>query len=152
MKTKSESRTKRVLVSLWNVPRWLDLERLRAGKQYILSTVQRLFSAEKAEKSESFKAAKARLNLTDSAITERGKALLRLSVVMLGMAAVVFCYMIYQLVQAHFLAAILTGVVMLLALSLAFRYHFWYFQIEQQKLGCSFAEWFKQGLMGANDE
>ena len=36
----------------------------------------------------------------------------------------------------------------LIALVLAFRYHFWYFQMKQHKLGCTFNEWYRQGLLG----
>jgi intracellular multiplication protein IcmV len=45
-------------------------------------------------------------------------------------------------------AFIVSLVVTLIALILAYRYHFWYFQMKQRKLGCTFSEWYKQGLFG----
>ena len=98
---------------------------------------------------ESFEAAKVRLKLTDQDLLIRQKGLLRLVIIMLSTAMLLFIYFLYNLYYARFAAVLMSSVVMLLALVLAFRYHFWYFQIKQQKLGCTLKDWFWQGLMGA---
>lgn len=149
MKNKSESRTKRLIGRIFNVRSWIDYDRIRAGQKYILNTASTYFVPQDKKATESFDKAMARLKLTDADILARQTALLRTSIIIVGMAFAIFCYAIYNLFHAHYIAALLSVVVMLLALSLAFRYHFWYFQIKQHKLGCTLSEWFKQGLMGA---
>lgn len=148
MKNKSGSRTKRILSRLLNVRSWVDFDRVRAGQRYITGVCGTYFVPGKAKKTESFPAAVARLKLTDAALLAREKGLFRLSLTMVGAAILVFGYAVYNLYYAHFTAVLLSLLVMCLALVLAFRYHFWYFQIKHQKLGCSLSEWFNQGLMG----
>ncbi len=153
MKNKSESRTKRLVIRLFNVRSWVDQERLRAGGRYIVNACGTWLNPRKIKKTESFLAAIARLKLTQDMLLVRQQGLLRLSLIMASLAFVLFLYVLYNVFYAHYLAVLLSAVVMLLALVLAFRYHFWYFQIKRQKLGCSLYEWFRQGILGAqNDE
>ena len=156
MKNKSESRSKRLVKRLFNVRGWVDFDRVRTGGQWIISAASTYFIPQQARVTESFDEAKRRLNLTDKDLHQRQVGLLRLSLIMLGAGLLVFCYAIYNLFYAHYTSVLLSLVVTGLALVLAFRYHFWYFQIKQHKLGCTLPEWFhswfKQGVTGANDE
>ena len=152
MKNKSGSRTKRLFNRLFNVRSWIDYDRTRSGLRYLVSVGSTYLVPGKSTKTESFDAAVARLKLSEDVLREREKGLLRLSLIMVGMAFLIFCYTMYQLFYAHYLAVLVSTVVMCLALVLAFRYHFWYFQIKQHKLGCSISEWFSQGIMGTRDE
>lgn len=149
MKNTSKSRTRRLFNRLLNVRGWADIDRVRAGKDYIVDTCGTWLNPKKAKKVESFDAALMRLNLTDADLLTRQKGLLRLSFIMVGMAFLIFLYLLYNLFYARFLAVLLCTVVVLLALVLAFRYHFWYFQIKHRKLGCSVYEWFHQGILGS---
>jgi intracellular multiplication protein IcmV len=63
---------------------------------------------------------------------------------MIVAALLLFAYMTYEIYFGYFLGALLSLVVAFLALALAFRYHFWFFQIKQRRLGCSVSEWFNQ--------
>ena len=148
MKKTSESRTKRVFNRIFNVRTWADWDRMKSFTLYLTRGIKNLFVPQEKELEESFAAAQARLNLSDADMQVRQKSLYRLSLLMVVMAFLLFGYAIYHLVLANFLACILSLVVMTIALVLAFRYHFWYFQIKQRKLGCSLHEWFRQGLMG----
>lgn len=152
MKNKSGSRTKRLFNNLFRVRSWIDLDRIRAGQRYIATVCGTYLIPNKIRKTESFKAAQTRLKLTDEALLTRQKGLFRLSLIMLGMAILIFAYTLYNLFYGYYLAVLVSTVVMFLALVLAFRYHFWYFQIKHHKLGCSIYEWFSQGLMGAKNE
>ena len=152
MKNKSGSRTKRVFNSLFKVRSWIDLDRVRAGQRYIAGVCGTYLVPQKNKKTESFNAAKARLKLTDEALLTRQQGLFRLSLIMLGMACLLFGYTLYNLFHGYYFAVLVSTVVMFLALVLAFRYHFWYFQIKHHKLGCTIYEWFSQGLMGAKNE
>ena len=115
---------------------------------YLLNGIKNLFILQKKVKAASFEAIKEHLKLTDSELLLRQKALLRLSLLMVGFAVLLFFYAMYNFYFLHVSAGILSFVVMLIALVLAFRYHFWHFQIKERKLGCSIREWYKQGLLG----
>lgn len=152
MKNKSASRTKRLVTRLFNVRSWLDVARVRAGRQYISDACGTWFNPQKIKKIESFQAATARLNLNDEDLRIRQRGLLRLSIIMACMSFVIFAYTLYNLFYGRYMAVLLSTVVMLLGLVLAFRYHFWYFQIKHRKLGCSVYEWFSQGLLGVSQD
>ncbi len=153
MQKPSQSRVKRLFTSVFNVKSWIDLERIRSGKRYIVEQCSTYFVPRKIKKIESFDSAKARLNLSDQDVLVRQHGLLRLSLIMIGAAIIVFAYLMYNLFYAYYAAALVSLVVMMIALVLAFRYHFWYFQIKHKQLGCSVREWFRQGILGgAKDE
>ena len=71
---------------------------------------------------------------------------------MLLSACLIFVYAGYQFFYGSIKAFIVSLVVMLIALVLAFRYHFWYFQIKQRKLGCTFNEWYRRINRGERNE
>ena len=71
---------------------------------------------------------------------------------MVSLAMMLFLYFLYNLFYGRYAAVLLSSIVMLLALVIAFRYHFWYFQIQQRKLGCTLSDWFWQGLMGVSKD
>lgn len=67
---------------------------------------------------------------------------------MLITTVIALCYLVYLIIGGHWKGVLVCFGVVLLAASLAFRYHFWLFQLEKRKLGCSFREWLKEGLLG----
>lgn len=151
MKKKSGSRIARVFNRIVNVRKWADWERTKAFTLYLGNGFLRLFVPEKNPGAESFDSAMTRLKISDVDLLLKQKALFRLSIVMTSLAGLIFIYSGYQLFFGAFKAAIVSLVVAMIALVLAFRYHFWYFQIKKRKLGCTFNEWFKQGLMGEKE-
>ncbi|MFT4058573.1 MAG: type IVB secretion system protein IcmV [Legionella sp.] len=148
MKKHSNSKIVKLLGSILNVRAWFDWERVRAFTLYLVNGFKRLFVPQKNFKAQSFKEASTKLNLNDENLHIKQNALLRLSIIMLIAAFIIFSYAGYQLMYGSFKAMIVSLIVTLIALTLAFRYHFWYYQIKQRKLGCSFNEWFRQGLLG----
>ena len=94
-------------------------------------------------KSESFKHAVDTFKITEEDLEIKQKALMRLSILMLLMAFIIGIYAGYLLYHGAIRAGIVSLVVMGIAVVLAFRYHFWYFQIKKRKLGCTFTEWLK---------
>ena len=145
-------RTKRLFAALFNVKSWLDVDRIRAGFRFISEQGRQYFIPNSKKQVESFDAAMTRLGLSEEDIVVRQRGLLRLSIMMVFAAIAVFLYLLYNLAHRYYVAVALSTIVMLLALTLAFRYHFWYFQMKQRRLGCSLREWFGQGLMGVGDE
>ncbi len=136
------------LKRIFNVRDWIDWERVKAGGKYISKGVEGIFVISATRPVETFEEAQARMKLTDSALASRARALLQLSIVLVCLAVLLFVYAIYHFMYGTVHAGILTFSLMLLSMALAFRYHFWYFQIKTRKLGCSFREWFRQGLKG----
>jgi intracellular multiplication protein IcmV len=148
MKKQTDSKIIKMLGSILNVRAWFDWDRVKAFTLYLINGFKRLFVPKKNVETESFAEATAKLDINDESLQIKQKALFRLSIIMLISAIAIFGYAGYQLIFGSFKAMIVSLVVTLIALTLAFRYHFWYYQIKQRKLGCSFDEWFKQGLLG----
>lgn len=148
MKNKSGSRIGRVLSRIINVRSWVDWDRMKVFTRYLINGLKKFFVPQKREEGESFEAAKKRLKLKESDIAARQTGLLRLSILMIAVAFLLLAYSIYLFAIGGYRGGVVGFVVMLIALVLAFRYHFWYFQIKERKLGCTIQEWFKQGLMG----
>lgn len=157
MKNKtSNSRIVRVLGRIFNIPYWFDWERVKSFTVLVAAMFKRLFVVEieknfnepqKNVLTESFEAAQKSLQLSDSDLLERQKALHRLSILMALLAFSIFIYSGYQLFWGTFRAVLISLSVMMISLALAFRYHFWYYQIKSRRLGCSFNEWFKKGFL-----
>lgn len=151
MKKKSGSRIVRVLTKIINIRVWCDWDRMKAFTLYLAGGIKGLFIPQKIQDGESFNAAMAELKLSNEDLLIKQKALLRLSILMSAIAVMMLFYMGYQLFYGSFRAAVVSVVVMCIALVLAFRYHFWQFQIKKRKLGCTIHEWYKQGLLGEKE-
>lgn len=147
MKSTPESRIASLLKRIFKIGYWSDAERVKSFFQYIQALFQRLFVIESTATQESFEAVQAHLKLTDEALFIKQQALFRLSLLMFVFALFMFGYTVYQCFHGYFFAIVLSFIVSLLALAFAFRYHFWYFQIKQKKLGCSLHVWFTDGLL-----
>lgn len=151
MKKKSGKRIGSIFKRIINIRAWSDWDRMKAFSTYLLSGFKRLFVTQKNVQVESFDSAVNKLKLSEAELLIKQNALFRLSMVMLAAAIMILFYTGYQLFYGSFKAVIVSLVVMLIALVLAFRYHFWYFQIKHRKLGCTIKEWYKQGIMGEKE-
>lgn len=151
MKNQSGFKTVAVFKRIFNFRAWADWDRTRAATLYLVRSFKKFFVPQETEVVETFEAAQKRQNLSDYDLKKRQTGLWRLSVLMLIVAAFLFCYTLYHIYFLHIRAAILSVIVMLIALVLAFRYHFWYFQIRERKLGCTIREWYRRGLMGRSE-
>jgi intracellular multiplication protein IcmV len=114
----------------------------------LIDTIKKMFVPQKKEASESFESAVKRMQLTEEDLQLKEISLWRLSVLMLTMSVFIWIYAIYQFFEGTWIACVISLVVMMIGLALAYRYHFWYYQIKTRKLGVSFFEWFRQGLLG----
>lgn len=148
MKKQSESRIGRVFRRIFNVRAWFDYDRMKGWTDYLLSGIKKMFVPQKQVATESFAEAVKRMQLTEDDLQIKENSLWRLSVVMLILSVFILIYAIYQLIAGTWIASVISLVVMMIGLALAFRYHFWYYQIKARKLGVSVQEWFHQGLLG----
>ncbi|QMT58960.1 type IVB secretion system protein IcmV [Legionella sp. PC997] len=145
---KKQSRIGNLLRRIINVRRWFDWDRMKAFTLYLVNGFKRLFVPQKKVQGESFDDAVKHLNLTDESILSKQKSLFRLSIIMVFAALLIMGYAVFQLFYGSLKAFLVSIVVTLIALVLAFRYHFWYYQIKNRKLGCTFNEWYRKGLLG----
>ena len=145
---KSKSKINKAITHRFQFRNWVDWSRIKAGGEYISKGAKQIFFHSPQRPTETFLEAQERMKLTDASLNSRGRALWRLSVLMTCLASALFLYSIYHLFLGTIHSAILTLALMLVSLAFAFRYHFWYFQITQHKLGCSFNDWFRDGLLG----
>ncbi|MDF1646595.1 MAG: type IVB secretion system protein IcmV [Legionellaceae bacterium] len=148
MSEKPGSRLALLFARVFHFRLWLDVDRLKGFTQYLTGLLKKVFIPQPQKAEESFNDAKARLQLTDEQLLKRQQALLRTSILMLVLAGLLFFYGFYQLLYGGTLGVLLTLVVILIALTMAFRYHFWHFQIKEKKLGCSWKIWLNEGLLG----
>lgn len=132
-----------------NYKGWIDYERLVAGAQSIRAAASMfVIPSKKVVHSESLEHVMQRLHLTDKDIQERKQVFLQLFVLMLIITGCLLTYSTYLLIHQHFHGAIVSLALSLFTLGMFFRYHFWYFQLKQGKLGCDFMEWLKIGVLG----
>ena len=132
------------------VDRWLDLETIKHSSAYFGSRIRHLFRIKVSTHPESFEEATQRLDLNAQELAKQAKRYLLASYIFVGVA---FCFFIYAGILAYlgsWMGTCMAFCLMLYAVSVAFRFHFWHFQITQQKLGCTLqdyrAQWFKTQL------
>lgn len=141
------SRLTRVVTRVVNIPQWSDWGRLKSGYESIRALLLSFFKYEPKPQKNNFSTVSKKLNLSEADLEKRGRALYRMSILMLIIAILIFCYFIYHLIWGTYAGAILTVGVYSIALGLAFRYNFWYFQIKSRKLGCTWNEWLQEGIL-----
>jgi intracellular multiplication protein IcmV len=109
----------------------------------LLTLIKDTFKQQQAEISETFEEAMIRLNLTEQDLKERKKEFKRLFIIFSIISVVIFLYSVAIAVTKHNIGGFFMGfAVTLYALSHAFKYHFWLYQINKRKLGCTVREWF----------
>lgn len=144
---KTKSKISAAIVRRFNFRDWSDWSRVKSGGQYIVTGAKQVFIPNPKRPVESFSEAQRRMKLTDENLASRGRALWLISILMLVMSVALFCYSIYHFIFGTIHSAILTLSLSAIALAFAFKYNFWYFQITQRKLGCTFRDWYRHGLM-----
>lgn len=148
MKNRSYKRITGIIKNVFDLRKWADFDRMKAFTQYLGQGFKKMFIPQKKTTGESFEQAVTQYQLNEKDLFIQQKALFRLSLLMSLIALFIFFYGVYQLIYGSITGMLLSLIVLMIALVLAFRYHFWHFQIKQRKLGCSFKEWLHQGLMG----
>lgn len=124
---------------------------IKEGSSNIKQGVKVILQVQKPTHKETFAEAMVRLNLTEADIKERESNFLRLSLIITVFAILCLLYTLYLLWQAAFLSALLALVVTLLCIATAARYHFWYFQTKNRKLGCTIHEWLNARVDGGKE-
>lgn len=138
--------------TFFNPTAWFGYGEVKNVNRTIWDILKSLFTQSALTHPETFEEAKVRLKLTEEEIQQTGQNYLIFSLIFLafGLFGFMFgCYVLYH--HATFAGFMLGIAVTSLFLAQAFRYDFWYFQIKQRKLGCTFDEWW-QGKISANNQ
>lgn len=128
--------------SFVDVKKWSSYDEVSANAKTTVGLFRRLFHLSAQEtRQETYDEAIVRLGLTPEQIQERKKNFLYSALVYGAFALGFFLYFIYLLFQFRWYAACLTPILIALMVLAAYREHFWYMQMQKQKLGCNFHEW-----------
>lgn len=121
---------------------WLGYQGLKANTSSIWGIVRDLFYPPQETSSETFDEAMARMGVTETDLKEQSERYFIYATVFMTLAVITVLYSVYLLLSEHTFHGFLIGLaVSALFGSQAFRFHFWHFQIERRKLGCTFQEW-----------
>ena len=131
-----------------NVHQWIGLRNLATMSRGVATAVTNVFVPAKSERTESFQEAIERLNLTPQDVQEKQHAFFRIAMVMGAFGVLCLFYMLYLLWSGHLAAGLIDLIVSLIIFAYAFRFHFWYFQLKNKKLGCTFKEWMDAKVSG----
>lgn len=127
----------------FRVTSWLGLDNLRDVTGKVGTTARSVFTPEQPEQVETFEEALRRLNITAADLEKRHQEFRRLMFIYLLVAIAFFVYSLYIVIAFGNLMGFFIGLALtVFALTFAFRYHFWIYQIKHKKLGCTFKDWF----------
>lgn len=137
----------KVFKSMVDVPSWMGAATLKDSAKGIKDLSRSLFVPAKSEREETYEQAIARMGLTPEHLEKRKRSFFLASIVYLIVGLVFLSYTAYLFIRGAHVAVLLSGVLSMVALSLAVRENFWYFQMRERRLGCTLKEWFSF-LMG----
>ncbi|MGD9592508.1 MAG: type IVB secretion system protein IcmV [Candidatus Berkiella sp.] len=123
------------------VDRWMSWSYLGETADHFKVIFLDIVIPKKASTVETFEEAMNRLDLTEEDLISRQIEFTRLCYFFLALALVVVCYALYVAFTGSMVASLISFCLALYALTQAFRFHFWLFQIKNRKLGCSIKEW-----------
>lgn len=128
-----------------NPTEWLGYNELKENNKTIWDSSKDLFAVPKPQRQEQFDAAVSRLKLSNNDLETTKNDYLFLAYLFAALAILAVLFSFYVAINLNIAGFFLGFAMTALFAGQAFRYHFWAFQIEQRKLGCTFAEW-KQAL------
>jgi len=123
------------------VDKWIGASYLKQTVGHTFNFAKSLFIPKKANRSESFDESLTRLNLSEEQLKAKENEFLRLFAFHLLLAFLTFCYCVYLFYKNNWSGGCTTLCLSLYPLAVAFRFHFWLFQIKNRKLGCTIQEW-----------
>jgi intracellular multiplication protein IcmV len=121
---------------------WIGWDSLRTYNTLIFGILKNAFTPSEPTRKETFADAMQRMHLTEEDIQTNARNYLLYTTFFMICGALVFFFGFYLIFKYHTLHGWLLAMsASALFFGQAFRFHFWYFQIKQRKLGCTFQEW-----------
>lgn len=127
--------------TFFNPSAWLGYEQLKLHTSSLFGTLKAIFTVPTPTRQETFEEAMERQGLTEEDLADQEKTYYTYAMLFVLIGALVFIYGFYLLARSSLGGWMLAMACTSLFYAQAFKYHFYYFQIKQRKLGCTFAEW-----------
>lgn len=131
-----------------NVNEWVGFRSLTNMTTGLAEAIKAIFVPQKSERSETFEESIKRLDLSEADIKQRERSFLRIALFMAFLGVACIGYTLFLFWNAHFIPGLLALILTAIILAYAYRFHFWYFQVKNRKLGCTFDEWFNAKISG----
>ena len=123
------------------VDHWLGVRNIKNHTVSLINSIGSSFHIDNAEQIESFDDAMYRLNISPADLQARKNDFSRLFIGHFLVGIIVVCYALFLFTVGNWGGGLMALVLSLYPITLAFRFHFWLFQIKQKKLGCSLKDW-----------
>jgi intracellular multiplication protein IcmV len=121
--------------------KWFSWDLFKTSSLETYKIVKEAYHIPKTQRVESFNQAVARYQLTEEQVAVIKNRFYLFSVFFLICSLGIFIYAIEGLLNQHIMQGITSLCLVIFLGAKAFRYHFWYFQICQKKLGCTLTDW-----------
>lgn len=128
------------------VDKWTSYSYLKDSSKNIKGIATDLFTIKTAARTETFEEAVIRMHLTEDDLVRRKKEFLSIAFLFVFLALGLLFYGLYWAMNLIISATLISFCLCAFCLSQAFRFHFWYFQVKNRKLGCTVQEWFNSKL------
>ena len=127
-----------------NVKAWASWGLIKENAKTIGTFMDSLNPEDQAKEpaKETFEEAMKKYNLSENDVILRAKKHFRVALLCVIFGVAAFLWMFVLFFKGMFLSGIVALAVSLLMCSYAFREHFYYFQMKQRRLNCTFKEWF----------
>ena len=123
------------------VDHWLGIDYIKHTIGQTVASAREIFIPEKSERKETFEESLQRLDITTEELKAKASDFTSLFAIHLLIALIIFCYSIFLFYSSNWGGGAMALCLVTYPLSLAFRFHFWLFQIKNRKLGCSIQDW-----------
>jgi intracellular multiplication protein IcmV len=137
---------KKFLKPLADIPTWMGYRTLVDNGKSVIKSVKDIYTPSKAERTETFAQAKARLQLTEEDLKKQESAFFLLALFWFVVALGLLVYTFWLFLHGGFISGLFGLSLVFLSSILTFRYHFWYFQTKSRTLGLTFKQWLKACL------
>lgn len=143
-------RAGRIIWPFSNIKRMVGWDHLKNSYKGLFASVKAMGARPNPANvvKETFDEAVQRLNLSEENIVAKTKSFFITAIVFVIIAVALFIYALDLLFSGHILATIIDLILVVLALSLALRDHFWHTQMKQRRLGLTLREWFNYTFKG----
>ncbi len=148
--TRALGRIGGIFLPFRNFKKMVGWQQLKENYQNVGMSAIEVLRHKKSENviKESFDEAVRRLNLTPEKLESRKKTLFWTAILYSVIGVGLFAYAVKLLLSGMFLATLIALILVVIALALAYREHFWYVQMKHQRLGISFKDWFGYTFRG----
>jgi len=121
--------------------KWFGWDSFKSTTLKTYDSIKNIYTIPTPSRIESFNQAVMRHQLTENQIDKIKNRFYCFSIFFMAWAIAIMIYAFEGFWQQQLMKGVVSLSLVCFLLAQAFRYHFWYFQICQKKLGCTFTDW-----------